>query len=133
MEPIYRKEYNEILEVLKHIPSYDYLKIPAEKIEFFKEHSIKDYDFKIDDINNAELSKNTYVIYTELYRDYIATEEEKKNIDDILILNIKRKEQKYDSKKIFAKENSKNKEEIVEIQEESFIRKIINKIKNFLK
>ena len=50
MKTVCRKEYNEILEILKHIPSYDYFKIPDEKIEFFKTYSVKDYDFKIENM-----------------------------------------------------------------------------------
>ena len=45
MIQVYKKEYNEILELLKLIPSYDYLKIPSEKIEFFEKHAIKNYNF----------------------------------------------------------------------------------------
>ncbi len=90
MKTICRKEYNEILELLKFIPSYDCLKIPDEKIEFFKTFSVEDYDFKIEDINTANVSREAYAIYTSLYRDYIATAEEKSRIDEILLLNQKR-------------------------------------------
>ena len=131
MKSICRKEYNEILELLKHIPSYDYLKIPDEKIEFFKMFSVKDYDFKIEDINDAKISKETYVIYTSLYRDYIATNEEKSKIDEILLLNQKKKNQKYDKKSLF--ENIEKTEELVEKKQNSFIQRILFKLKNIFK
>ena len=111
MKTICRKEYNEILELLKFIPSYDYLKIPDEKIEFFKTFSVKDYDFK----------------------DYIATVEEKSRIDEILLLNQKKKHQKYDSKEIFENRNTEQSEELIENKNIYFIQKIINKIKNIFK
>lgn len=133
MKTICRKEYNEILELLKYIPSYDYLKIPDEKIEFFKTFSVKDYDFKIEDINSANISRETYAIYTSLYRDYIATDEEKSRIDEILLLNQKKKYQKYDSKEIFENKNIEKTEELIEKKNTSFIQKIINKIKNIFK
>ena len=101
MKTVCRKEYNEILEILNHIPSYDYFKIPDEKIEFFKTYSVKDYNFKIENINDAKISRETFAIYTALYRDYIATDEEKEKINEILLLNQKRKEEKYSSKKLF--------------------------------
>ena len=133
MKTICRKEYNEILELLKFIPSYDYLKIPDEKIEFFKTFSVKDYDFKIEDINNINVSREAYAIYTSLYRDYIATDKEKSRIDEILLLNQKKKHQKYDSKEIFENRNTEQSEELIENKNISFIQKIKNKIKNIFK
>lgn len=133
MKTICRKEYNEILELLKFIPSYDCLKIPDEKIEFFKTFSVKDYDFKIEDINTANVSREAYAIYTSLYRDYIATDKEKSRIDEILLLNQKKKHQKYDSKEIFENRNTERSEELIENKNISFIQKIINKIKNIFK
>lgn len=133
MKTICKKEYNEILELLKFIPSYDYFKIPDEKIEFFKTFSIKDYDFKIEDINNPNLSREAYAIYTSLYRDYIANDEEKSRIDEILLLNQKKKHQKYDSKEIFENKNIEKSENLIEKKNISFIQKIINKIKNIFK
>lgn len=133
MKTIYRKEYNEILELLKHIPSYDYFKIPDEKIGFFKTYSVKDYDFKIDDINSAKISKETYVIYTDLYKEYIATEDEKIKIDEILKLNKKEKEEKYNPNNLFKKIDINKNEKLAEIEEKSFIKKLINKIKSIFK
>ena len=103
MTQICKKEYNEILEVLKLLPSYDYLKIPQEKILYFKEHCVTDYDFKIDNTKEINLSKGTYALYTQLYRDYIATEEEKTIINEILDLNTKKKEQDFLVKDLFKR------------------------------
>lgn len=128
MKTVCRKEYNEILEILKHIPSYDYFKIPDEKIEFFKTYSVKDYDFKIENINDAKISRETFAIYTSLYRDYIATDEEKEKINEILLLNQKRKEEKYSSKKLFN--SKKENEKLVKVEKISLLKKILNNLKS---
>lgn len=128
MKTVCRKEYNEILEILKHIPSYDYFKIPDEKIEFFKTYSVKDYDFKIENINDAKISRETFAIYTSLYRDYIATNEEKEKINEILLLNQKRKEEKYSSKKLFN--SKKENEKLVKVEKISLLKKILNNLKS---
>lgn len=84
----YRKEYNEVLVLLDKIPSYDYNKIPGEEIEFFKNHSDKDY--LVDDNSDIrEFSREAFAIYTRLFRDYIASEEEKQKLEEILALNRK--------------------------------------------
>lgn len=131
-----RKEYNEILEVLKLIPSYDYLKIPSEKIEYFKKHSIKNYDFKIDNLDSVKLSRNTYVIYTELYKEYIATNEEKEKINEILKLNRIKKQENWKEQDLFNNKKIENKIEekgLTEIKKETIFKKIINKIKQLWK
>lgn len=128
MKTVCRKEYNEILEILKHIPSYDYFKIPDEKIEFFKTYSVKDYNFKIENINDAKISRETFAIYTALYRDYIATDEEKEKINEILLLNQKRKEEKYSSKKLFN--SKKENENLVKVEKISLFKKILNNFKS---
>ena len=39
----YSCSYVEVLEILKHIPKEDYIKIPEEKIEFYKNNMDKNY------------------------------------------------------------------------------------------
>ena len=75
--------YCEVLEVLKNIEEEDYLKIPQEKIEVFKEFSNKEYDFKFDpnkSLDEQNVSKIARTVLAILFRDYIATEEQKRKI-----------------------------------------------------
>lgn len=141
MTKTYRTEYNEILELLKYIPLNDYLKIPTEKISFFKEHIDADYKFtfnKSKPINEQNISKNAYIIFTKLYRDYIATESEKIKINEILELNSMKNEQSkmvsYNSEEIFKKKDNEQKNSNVSIVEykEPLLIRIINKIKSFI-
>ena len=133
MTQVYKKEYNEILELLKLIPSYDYLKIPSEKIEFFEKHAIKNYNFTIQSTNELKFSRTTYVIFTKLYRDYIATEEEKSKIDEILKLNEEKKRKELKTNELFPNKIKNN-----EIQDNlpviindnmSLFKRIMNKIR----
>ena len=133
MIQVYKKEYNEILELLKLIPSYDYLKIPSEKIEFFEKHAIKNYNFTIQSTNELKFSRTTYVIFTKLYRDYIATEEEKSKIDEILKLKEKKKRKELKTNELFPNKIKNN-----EIQDNlpviindnmSLFKRIMNKIR----
>ncbi len=133
MIQVYKKEYNEILELLKLIPSYDYLKIPSEKIEFFEKHAIKNYNFTIQSTNELKFSRTTYVIFTKLYRDYIATEEEKSKIDEILKLNEEKKRKELKTNELFPNKIKNN-----EIQDNlpviindnmSLFKRIMNKIR----
>ena len=133
MIQVYKKEYNEILELLKLIPSYDYLKIPSEKIEFFDKHAIKNYNFTIQSTNELKFSRTTYVIFTKLYRDYIATEEEKSKIDEILKLNEEKKRKELKTNELFPNKIKNN-----EIQDNlpvmindnmSLFKRIMNKIR----
>ena len=133
MFQVYKKEYNEILELLKLIPSYDYLKIPSEKIEFFEKHAIKNYNFTIQSTNELKFSRTTYVIFTKLYRDYIATEEEKSKIDEILKLNEEKKRKELKTNELFPNKIKNN-----EIQDNlpviindnmSLFKRIMNKIR----
>ena len=133
MIQVYKKEYNEILELLKLIPSYDYLKIPSEKIEFFEKHAIKNYNFTIQSTNELKFSRTTYVIFTKLYRDYIAKEKEKSKIDEILKLNEEKKRKELKTNELFPNKIKNN-----EIQDNlpviindnmSLFKRIMNKIR----
>lgn len=131
MIQVYKKEYNEILELLKLIPSYDYLKIPSEKIEFFEKHAIKNYNFTIQSTNELKFSRTTYVIFTKLYRDYIATEEEKSKIDEILKLNEEKKRKELKINELFPNKNNEIQDKLPVIINDnmSLFKRIMNKIR----
>lgn len=125
-------EYNEALAMINLMPSYDYYRIPTSDIAFLEKHSIKDYKVSEEDINSKNLSRKAYIIYLKLYKKYIATDEENKKIDDILILNDKVKRQKYNN--LFNKKEQKEyNNELVKIEKESMIKRILNKIMKFFK
>lgn len=82
----YSRSYTEILEILKHIPVKDLKKIPEEKIKFYQKNADKDYIYIYNPIEPRFL-RETEAILINLYKNYIAKEEEKKKIEEILDLN----------------------------------------------
>ena len=139
----YAKAYTEVLEIIKHFPKEEYNKIPAEKIEFYKENMDKNYIFLINpelELEKQNISPEANAIIVNLYFNYFATEEQKNKMEKILDLNQKREEQekieKYNPDNIFKKKNKieisqeiniKNENAMVEYKESFFV-----KFKNFI-
>lgn len=79
------KAYVEVLEILKYIPMSDYNKIPSEIIENIQLNANKEYKYRVthfDDFQEQEMLKETETILAVLFRDYWATEEQRKKILD---------------------------------------------------
>lgn len=91
MENTYACSYVEVLEILKHIPKTEYEKIPKEKIEFYENNKSKTYSFEYKGTNTKTM-KETDAVIINLYKNYIATPEEKAKVEDILKLNTRKKE-----------------------------------------
>ncbi len=79
----YANAYSEVLEILKHIPLEDYNKIPASKIKLFETNANKEYKFKYNPeltLTEQGVSKRAKAIIAILFRDYWATDEQRKII-----------------------------------------------------
>ena len=141
----YAKAYTEVLEIIKYFPKEEYIKIPVEKIEFYKNNMDKDYNFKINpeiDLSEQNISPEANAIIVNLFTNYYATEEQKVKIKNILDINQRKEEQekreKYNPDNIFKNRNEENKKEENIVQnevalveyKESIFRRFINKIKN---
>lgn len=108
------RAYVEVLEILKHIPAEDFNKIPHEIIENMKLNADKEYKYAINHFENfqeQEMLKETETILAVLFRDYWATEDQRRRIlekekYDLNILEEEKKE-KYNPDKIFKNTNSK--------------------------
>ena len=143
----YEKAYVEVLEILKYFPKKDYMKIPEEKIEFYKKNKDKNYIFTINpkvDLSKQNISREANAIIVNLYIDYFATEEQKVKIKEILELNQRKAEQekrkKYNQENLFRKhdkykttniETSANNTMLVEYKE-SILTRIRKAIFKFL-
>ena len=77
--------YKEVLEILKFIPKEDYNKIPENKIKTFEKNSSHNYEFNynpsktLDEQNVSKFAKSIIAI---LFRDYWASDEQRKTIVD---------------------------------------------------
>lgn len=79
----YANAYSDVLEILKYIPVEDYNKIPKNKIELFKTNANNDYSFKYNPnktLDEQNVSKTAKAIIAILFRDYWATEIQRKKI-----------------------------------------------------
>ena len=84
----YACSYTEVLEILKHIPKEQYDKIPKEKIEFYENNKDNEYICIFNENANIDMvSRQAKTILINLYKDYIASNQEKQNIEEKLKLN----------------------------------------------
>ena len=143
-----RNAYKEVYTVLQDLNEEEYNKIPPEVIETIKENSNEEYEFTLNDeleLKEQLLLPETKAILFNLFRDYLSTpmqkekmlkmqSEERKKVEE-------KKKQNYTNVDIFKtnkhediEEETNNKElQLVQIKKEGFFRKLINKIKLFLK
>lgn len=112
----YAKAYTEVLEIIKYFPEDEYNKIPKEKIEFYKNNKDKDYKFIINpriDLSKQNVSKEASAIIVTIFKDYFATEEQKKKLEEIIELNEKKSEiirrEKFNPDDLFKRKNSSEK------------------------
>ena len=97
MNQVYKKAYTEILEIIKYLPYDEYEKIPKEKVEFYKNYRDPLYQFKYNpykSLNEQNVLRETKAIIVDLFREVIATKEQKEKLNILLLQN----EQEYQSK-----------------------------------
>ena len=146
MEITYAKAYKEVLVILEHLPKEEYRKIPTEEIRFYQENCDKEYEFELQKeipLEKQDILKKTNAILVSIFRDYFATEIQKKKLNNILENNFKEVERerlsKYNPDNIFKNkisDNTKvgsNQVSLIEYKKENFLMKILSKIKNILK
>lgn len=131
----YAKAYKEVLEIIKYFPEDELNKIPQEKIDYYKENMDKEYKFEINpkiDLSEQNISKEASAIIVTLFRDYFATKEQKKKLEEIIKLNKikleKEKKNKYNPDDLFKSNNNENinqnnKETVLVAYKESFFTK----------
>jgi len=135
----------EILDILKHMNINDLAKVSGNFIKFLRDNASKNYICKLDyskKLNDMELKKETRELLALMYEKYWCTEEEKEELQKRFYENEKKYQielrEKYNPDNIF-KNNKINKEiktekvALVQVKEETFISKIIKKIKEFFK
>ncbi len=102
-----KKALSEIDDILYHLDRTLYSKIPSKMIQLIKENKESSYIPKIDytkSINDQELLKETRVILSLLYRDYICSPEKKNELISNDIIELKQVEEnpvKFDYNQLF--------------------------------
>ncbi len=141
MEEVYENAFSEVYEILTHMPISYVSKLPKKFLEFIEENRNKEYVYHADmskSISEQDISIETKAILSNLYRDFWASKEEKKEIIEREAKERekyqKEIEEKYSYDNLFKgrKKEENAIEETTSIVEykESIFTKIINKIKS---
>ena len=140
------QSFAEVYDIIMHLEKELYDKIPKNFIKIVESNMDKEYKVNIDynkNINDQNLLQDTRAILSLVYRDYLCSPEEKKELIEKdkkeLELEEERKREKYNPDNIFKNANTTKIEEseqkentqIVEYKENIF-KKFINKILKFL-
>lgn len=122
----------EVLQMLNHIPIRDFIKIPPKTIRDLEDN------ISTENVNHNTFSREAYVLFLKIYLTYIANEQEKQKIAEMLKLNEKKKERikqiKYNKNNIFkdtTREENEPKEII--IQEKKWYNIFFDRIRRLLK
>lgn len=140
-----KQALSEVYAIVNHFDHSLFEKIPNSLINFVKNNRDINYHVNIDftkTINEQELLRETRVILSLMYRDYICSEEERKAIILKDRNELEKQEeilrQKYEinfnkSKTPINDENSDKKNELVQIKQQTWIKKLISRILKIFK
>ena len=133
--------YTEVYTILQELNEEEYSKIPPEVVEAIEENMNKEYEFMLDDeleLKEQQMLPETKAILFNLFRDYLATTEQKEKIikmqNEERQKNELKKQQNYNvdvfqnKTKISTKSIENQDNELIEYKESIF-----SKICNFLK
>ena len=147
MENTMNQSYSEVYDIIKHLDKKLYNKIPTGFIEMLRENMDNNYNVEIDynkSINEQKLLKDTKIILSIIYRDYLCSEEKKKELIEKDKADLVRYEnelrEKYNPDKIFKNRIQENNTEktrenttaMVEYKENIFL-KLIEFLKKIFK
>lgn len=138
----YENAFKEIYIILNKSSEEEINKIPKSFIKFIEENMNMDYEPRIDFDENFEntVLEETLLILALIYRDYLATEEERKILIENEEKQLKKLNESYDVENLFkkrkqeAEENSVNiEQQLIVIKEEKWYEKILKKILNLFR
>ena len=141
MDRAYEEAFAEVDEIFKILPIDLLSKIPIKFRQIISENKAKDYKIEIkEDFQEEDLKKETVVILGLIYRDFLASPEEREELQKRDAEELKRIEeemqQQYDMENIFQKRKGKKISEDEEIptdlmlyKEPNFLGKIVNLFK----
>jgi hypothetical protein len=144
---LYACAYKEVMVILCLLPDEAWNKIPQDKKDFYFESMNKDYKFEIDaekGIDEEKLLAPSKAILANIYRDYLASPEEKKQIrrqeQNELNKIEEEKRKKYNPDDIFKKEEKPSNDNYVkqdnlpvEVKNQKFYEKVFDFLKELFK
>ena len=143
-----KNAYQEAYTILQELDEKEYLKIPPEVIQALKENRNEEYYYEVDEdteLKYQPMLPETKAILFNIFRDYLATPEQKEKIKKMISeerakLEIKKKQQ-YNPENIFKSntqqatkiEPVKETEALVKVKKENWFKRAIEKIKSWFK
>ena len=138
-----KNAYTEVYTILQELNEEEYDKIPPEVVEAIKVNRNIEYEYELDDeleLKEQPMLPETKAILFNLFRDYLATPEQKVKIikmqNEARQKSELRKQQRYNTD-VFANKQSKNavqqKKEKMQMVEykENILKRILSKIKKY--
>lgn len=143
MEESYKNGLAEVDIILNYADEESLNKLPESLKKFIKENK-SNYNVKIDpkkDLKDQNLLYETKVILAVLYRDYWASQDERKQLlenEKEELQHIKNSEQKkFNPDNLFKQKNNKSNDNFEEIslviKRETLIKRILDRIKSFFR
>ena len=139
MERAYEEAFAEVDEILKIMPIELLSKIPAQFREVISKNKDPNYNIQIQEpIEEEKLKEETVVILGLIYRDFLASPEEKeelqlKDAEDYQKIQEELKKQ-YDIQNVFEKRRKDNiTTEMTVYKEQGFLQKLFNLVKGIFK
>lgn len=138
MERSYEEALAEIDEILKMMPIDLLSKIPVKFRQMISENKAKDYKADIKEpLKESELKEETVIILGLIYRDFLASPEEREILQRKDVEELQRIEyelqQQYNMDNIFKKKKKTISEDsstdLIVYKEEGFLKRIFNVIK----
>ena len=142
MNRAYEEAFVEVDEILKIMPVDLLSQIPVQFRQVISENKAKDYKIEIKEpLDEEKLKEETIVILGLIYRDFLASPEEREELQEKDAEELKRIEeelqQKYDMDNIFQKRkntsNSDSSTDLILYKEPGFLRKLFNLVKGIFK
>ena len=141
MERTYQEAFTEVDEILKIMPIDLLSKIPVKFRKVISENKANDYRVEIkEDFQEDDLKEETVVILGLIYRDFLASPEEREELQEEDAKELKRIEQElqeqYDIENVFKKRKSKIEVQEHEISTDLILYKepgIVRKLFDFIK
>ena len=138
MERAYEEAFAEVDEILKIMPIDLLSKIPVQFRRIISENKAKNYKVDIQEpLDEEKLKEETVVILGLIYRDFLASPEEREELQAQDAEELRKIEeemqQKYDMENIFKKRKASRNDEfstdLVLYEEQGFLKKLFNLIK----
>ena len=129
------KAFSEVYEIIMNLEPELYNKIPKHFVENIKRKKDNNYECCIDyskDLNAQPLLKETRVLLSLIYRDYLCDKAEKMfllNKEELALKNI------YSYDNLFKNRKKSNQPEtyLIEVRKEKWYKKLFNFFRNILK